>query len=178
METTPHIHALIVPKFWNEERKLYELKNARYFDGKEKMSLWQDNYTSYMCKDLNNVFMRGIKGSKATHIELQTYYNLIKEEMDEIKAESIAAHAKENHLNKKKVEELKATLKGQEATIAACDKIIKANKDLKSSKALYEYTIKTLANKYKIPDKEVVKILDSKKAKEVQQQQKKQQRER
>lgn len=119
--------------------------------------------------------MRGIKGSKAKHIDLKTYYNLINEDLNVKQSESIQAYAKENYLNRKKVQELQETLQNNEEIMESCNKIIKANKELKESKKLYEHTIKTLAAKYKIPEKDVIKILNSNKAKEVQ---KRQQRER
>ncbi|MBU3107121.1 plasmid recombination protein [Clostridium gasigenes] len=166
-ETTPHIHTLIVPKFWNEKKGFYELNNSYYFDGKSKMIAWQDKYTATMTDNFNNVFMRGIRGSKSKHIDLKTYYSLINENLDEKQAESIVSYAKENYLNRKKVQELQETLQNNQEIMKACEKIIKTNKELKESKKLYEHTIETLAAKYKIPKKEVMKILDSKKAKDI-----------
>ena len=73
-ETTPHIHALIVPVFWNEKRGLATLNNSYYFDGKDKLSKWQDIYTEIIQSEFPAMFKRGVRGSKATHVDLKTYY--------------------------------------------------------------------------------------------------------
>lgn len=166
-ETTPHIHALIVPKFWNEKKGYYELKNNRYFDGKSKLSAWQDRYTEAMTSNFNNIFMRGIRGSKATHVDLQTYYNLVNEKLDERQAESIVAHAKQEFLQKKKVEELQATLKSYDEIMKEYNKLLETKKKLKDKTKLYEHTIQCLVDKYKIPEREVINILKEKETKQI-----------
>lgn len=158
-ETTAHIHALIVPRFYNEEKKRYELRHNVYFDGPEKLRNWQDKYTDSMYETFK-FFKRGIRGSKAKHIDLKTYYSLINEDMNKYEAKSVQAYAKENFINKKKVEELQQTLDSQEATMEACQKIIDNNKKLKSSNELYKHTIRMLAMKYDVPDNQVKDILD------------------
>jgi hypothetical protein len=63
-ETTWHIHALIVPKFYNEQENKYFLSNKRYFDGPEKLREWQDKYADAM----HTVFpslCRGVRYSKS-----------------------------------------------------------------------------------------------------------------
>lgn len=160
METTPHIHALIVPMFYNEKKKYPTLNNSYYFDGKEKLSAWQDKYTDAMT-DKFNIFIRGIKGSDATHVDLKTYYSLIKENLNSLSSESILAHAKENFLNKKKVEELEKTLNNQTEIMKAAEQILKNNEDLKDNNKLYEYVIRRMIDKYNIPEKEVSKIIET-----------------
>lgn len=165
-ESSIHIHTLIVPKFFNEKKGYYQLNNGYYFDGGDKLSEWQDKYTDAMTKEFNNIFMRGIRGSKARHVDLKTYYSLINEDLNTMDAESIKAHAKENYLNKKKVQELQGTLTDNNEMMKACNDILVANRKLKESKKLYEHTIRALADKYKIPQESVIKILNSKKDKD------------
>lgn len=102
-ETTPHFHALIVPVFYDEEKKIAKLNNSHYFDGKEKLAAWQDKYTEAMTKEFGNYFIRGIRGSKATHVDLKTYYALIKENLNSLNSDSVLAYAKENYINRKKL---------------------------------------------------------------------------
>lgn len=61
-ETALHVHALIIPRFWNEEKKRFELRSNVYFDGTNKMRDWQDKYADHMSLKFNNL-MRGIRGS-------------------------------------------------------------------------------------------------------------------
>lgn len=139
------------------------------------MSMWQDIYTRYVSTDLENVFMRGIRGSKATHVDLQTYYNLVNEDLNEKQAESVLAHAKDNYLNKKKVEELQQTLKcNEENERLEKEKLKKAladsrksSKSLADTNSIYEHTILTLAEKYHIPVKQIRKIMDDKATKDI-----------
>ena len=159
-ETTPHIHALIVPVMTNK-KGLPHLNNSFYFDGKEKLSEWQDKYTDAMTKEFQGHFKRGIRGSKATHVDLKTYYSLVKENLNELKAESILAHAKENFLNKKRIDELEDTIKDKDEKLKLSEEIIKKNKDLQDNNKIYERTIRDLAKKYDIPTIEVYKILDN-----------------
>ncbi len=69
-ETTPHIHAIVVPI--DPKGKL----NCRHFlNGKEKMSELQDSYAEAMKRfELD----RGIKKSLAHHQDIKTYYKLAK----------------------------------------------------------------------------------------------------
>lgn len=160
-ETTPHIHALIVPVMTNKKGLLH-LNNSFYFGDKEKMSLWQDRYTEALSSDFQNIFKRGIRGSKATHIDLKTYYSLIKEDLNELNADAVLSNAKENFINKKKIDELQDTLEDKEEEQKLAEEILKKNKELKEDKKLYEYIIRNLADKYKIPEEEVYKIIKSK----------------
>lgn len=161
-ETTPHIHALIVPVFYNEKRKIATLNNSYYFGDKEKLSAWQDKYTDALTENFQNIFKRGIRGSKATHVDLKTYYALIKENLNELNADVILANAKENFINKKKIEELHDTLEDKEEELKLAEEIVKKNKELKEDKKLYEYVIRNLATKYNIPEVEVYKIIKNK----------------
>lgn len=160
-ETTPHIHALIVPVMVNKKGLLH-LNNSFYFGDKDKLSKWQDRYTDILSSDFQNIFKRGIRGSKATHVDLKTYYSLIKENLNELNADVVLANAKENYINKKRIEELQDTLVDKEEESRLVEEIIKKNKELKEDKRLYEYIIRNLSSKYKIPEEEVYKIIKNK----------------
>jgi len=161
-ETTPHIHALIVPVFFNK-KNIPVLNNSFYFGSKEKLSNWQDIYTEAMTREFGNYFKRGIKGSKAKHIDLKTFYALINEDLNTYDSKVILANAKENYLNKKKVEALQETLQQtleeKKEISRIIEDIIKKNKELKEENKIYEYTIKTLTEKYDIPQNQVYKII-------------------
>lgn len=160
-ETTPHIHALIVPVMSNK-KGLPHLNNSFYFGDKEKLSEWQDRYTEALSSNFQNIFKRGIRGSKATHVDLKTYYSLIKENLNELSSDVVLANAKENFINKKRVDELHDTIEDKEEELRLVEEIIKKNKELKEDKKLYEYIIRNLAEKYKIPEGEVYKIIKNK----------------
>lgn len=159
-ETTPHFHCLIVPVMLNKKGELY-LNNRFYFNGKDKMAQWQDSYTNAMCESFPNLFKRGIRGSKATHVDLKTFYSLVKEDLDELNTESILANAKENYINRKKVQELQEVVNSKEEQLKLIDEVLAKNRELQQDTRLYEYTIKMLAEKYNIPQVEVYKILDN-----------------
>lgn len=156
-ETTPHIHAIIVPVEY-EKGKVPHLNARRYFGGKDKLSAFQDKYTECMREEFS-FFIRGIRGSKATHIDLKTYYALIKEDLNNISSESILANAKENFINKKKIQELQEALEDKEKIEELTKELTSKNKELNEEIKLFEAIIKELANKYKIPKSEVTKII-------------------
>jgi len=165
-ETTPHIHAMIVPVFENK-KGLPVLNNSFYFDGKEKLAKWQDKYTDSM-QEKFNFFIRGIRGSKATHVDLKVFHALVKENLELLSSESILAHAKENFINKKKVQELQETLKDNKEVKKLAKELIKKNKEINKENKIFEYVIRELAEKYNIPEKEVFKIIKNKENQDIQ----------
>lgn len=160
-ETTPHIHALIVPVMKNK-KGIPKLNNKYYFGDRDKLSRWQDVYTACITDEFPGLFKRGIRGSKATHVDLKTYYALIKEDLKDASSDVILAHAKENYINRKRVNELEETIKDKEEIIRLTEEIVKKNKELQESKKLYEYVIRTFADRYNIPINEVSKIIENK----------------
>jgi hypothetical protein len=68
-EATPHIHAIIMPIYQGK------LRMAHWSDGPQKMRKLQDDFYKEV-QDLG--LERGIKGSKATHLEIKKYYGEIK----------------------------------------------------------------------------------------------------
>lgn len=168
-ETTPHIHALIVPKMWNEKQKNYKLRSNVYFDGRDKLSKWQDDYSEYLNKEFQEL-KRGTKGSKATHIKIHQYYTLVNANLDDKDFESILALAKNSNLQKLQLKALKETLelykdkyanKHKELDISDKKKRKLQEKlmDLKDDKEVYKETIKAMSERYRISQESIKNIV-------------------
>lgn len=72
-ESTPHIHAVIVPKIGDK------LNARELFGGREKMQKMQDSYAEKM--DEYNL-ERGIRGSRAKHTTIREYYARINKPLE------------------------------------------------------------------------------------------------
>ncbi len=156
-ETTPHIHALIVPRFWDEDKKKYKLQSNKYFDGIEKMRTWQDKYSQHMNKRFNNL-IRGVRGSKAKHMDIKTYYSLITKKLDLIDDKQVLAYAKHSYLLEKKVKALEYTLIEIEQNEDTRDLVEKINK-LDENNKVYKETIRTITKKYGLKEKDILDIV-------------------
>ncbi|KAI3350817.1 MobV family relaxase [Clostridium botulinum] len=156
-ETTPHLHALIVPKFYNNEKNRYELSSNKYFDGIEKMRAWQDKYSNHMNKKFNNL-IRGVRGSKAKHMDIKTYYSLITKKLDLIDDRQVLAYAKHSYLLEKRVKALEYTLMEIEKNEDTKDLVEKINKLDKNNK-IYKETIRTITKKYGLKEKDILDIV-------------------
>lgn len=161
-ETTLHMHCLIVPKLWNEKEQCYTLQNYRYFDGKVALSKLQDEYTKTMQTEFN--LSRGLKFSKAKHIEISKFYSMINRELDEKNVHSVCAKALNADLLEKKVMDLQNTLYAYKAFVekSNIEKIELLNKlsETKQEKDLYEESIKTLAKLHNVKPYEIKKVLN------------------
>jgi 5S rRNA maturation endonuclease (ribonuclease M5) len=74
-ESTPHIHAYLVPLDQNNK-----LNCKSYFGGRQKLREFQDSYAEAMAPlDLE----RGIKGSRATYTQVKDYYAAVTKDPDE-----------------------------------------------------------------------------------------------
>jgi 5S rRNA maturation endonuclease (ribonuclease M5) len=74
-ESTPHIHAYLVPLDQNSK-----LNCKSYFGGRQKLREFQDSYAEAMAPlDLE----RGIKGSRATHTQVKDYYAAVTKDPDQ-----------------------------------------------------------------------------------------------
>ncbi|WP_252238865.1 MobV family relaxase [Clostridium sp. VAP51] len=156
-ETTPHIHALIVPRFWDEDKKKYKLQSNNYFDGIEKMRTWQDKYSQHMNKRFNNL-IRGVRGSKARNMDIKTYYSLITKKLDLIDDTQVLAYAKHSYLLEKRVKALEYTLIEIEQNEDTRDLVEKINK-LDRNNKVYKETIKTITKKYGLKEKDILDIV-------------------
>lgn len=168
-EKTWHISALVVPRFYNEKKGTYVLQNYKYFDGIEKLRGWQDNYASSMqitFKSLN----RGIKFSKAKHIEIRHYYAMVNAKLNENDINQVCIKARNSDLLERQIINLKGTLqaykKYSENTHWEKDMLLKTNgallkglEEIQKDKAIYAETIKALSEIYKIPQSAVIKVI-------------------
>ncbi|NFI53445.1 hypothetical protein FDA52_10810 [Clostridium botulinum] len=156
-ETTPHLHALIVPKFYNQDKKRYELSSNKYFDGIEKMRTWQDKYSEHMNKMFNNL-IRGVRGSKAKHMDIKTYYSLITKKLDLMDDRQVLAYAQRNYLLEKRLKALEYTLMEIEQNEDTKELLKKLDKLDKNNK-VYKETIKTITKKYGLKEKDILDIV-------------------
>lgn len=108
-ETTWHIHALVVPKFYDYKKGCDILSNSRYFNGKEQLRAWQDNYASSM-KTTFKQLTRGVKYSKAKHMDIKTFYNLVNKDLDISNTDQLIAKAKNSDLQRIKIKSLQDTV--------------------------------------------------------------------
>jgi len=74
-EKTPHIHAHFVPI----HREKGHLSWEDWFGGKAKMHEWQDKFAAHM---QSAGLQRGVKGSTASHEEIQDYYGRIVKDLE------------------------------------------------------------------------------------------------
>lgn len=103
-ESTPHIHAYLVPL--DERGKL----NCRgIFGGRQKMIAFQDSYAAAMAElGLN----RGAKGSKAKHTSIKQYYSAVNQKPNNNLSSNVAQQQlAERHLAVKQSNELRSTVK-------------------------------------------------------------------
>lgn len=169
-ETTWHISALIVPKFYDEKKKTYILSNTRYFDGIAKLSKWQDDYSSGIQKVFKSL-NRGIKFSKAKHIEIRHYYAMLNSKLKEEDITQVCAKAKNSELMEMQVKNLRGTLNAyrdyskkteieKESLVKNNEAILNNLENLRKDKEIYKETLKALSEIYKIPQSAVVKVID------------------
>lgn len=88
-ESTPHIHAVVVP-----ETKQHKLSAKEWLGGREKMQVMQDGYAKKM-QGLD--LKRGVRGSKATHMDIKKWYAeglpKAKEQLKQITEQAISLKA-------------------------------------------------------------------------------------
>lgn len=159
-ETSPHIHVCVIPKYIDKKNRP-KLSNDIYFGGREMYSAWQDKYAAAM-QDKFEELHRGIKGSKATHIQIQQYYKIINSRYNEKDYDQVMKKAQNSILLERQVKDLQNTL----------SMYCKSNKDIsedleemKKDKEVFRNTIKAMSEIYKIPQnviKEVIRKVENK----------------
>jgi len=159
-ESTTHISALIVPKFYNENKKTYTLAAKRYFGTAEKLREYQDIYGKEMSfMGLN----RGVRFSKARHVTIRDYYALVNKELDINDLKSICAKAKQSKLLENTVIDLKNTLDTYKTlnkqTEQQKETLFNNMEELKHDKDIFREAIKTMAKMYKINQGTIVNVL-------------------
>ena len=168
-ESTWHIHALIVPKFQSKGKEI--LSNTRYFDGIEKLREWQDKYSQSM-KEVFKLLNRGLKNSKAKHIEIKHFYAMVNSKIDEKDLKQVCAKAQNSELLELKVKGLMRTLESYKNHINSKDLDFSSMqtqiKELTKDKELYKNAVEVLSEQYRIPQnaiKEVIKYANKEREK-------------
>lgn len=157
-ETSVHIHSVCVPKFWNQKQLRYELQSNKYIDGSDKMQKFQTDYSDHMQKEFPNL-MRGIKGSKRSHISIKKWYSLTGEELNIKNKGQILAYAQKAYLLEKRTKALEETLiKMQENKDT--DKLLKRLKYLEKDNEEYKEITEGIIKKYEIKEDDIKDILD------------------
>lgn len=73
-ESTPHLHAVIVPMDFTPRKKgkTPRLNAKRWLGGRERLSAMQDDYADTLAP---LGISRGVKGSRAKHVDIRRYYS-------------------------------------------------------------------------------------------------------
>ena len=160
-EKTVHLHALIVPKFYNEKKQTHILSNTRYFDGVEKMRSWQDNYSDSI-KERFKCLNRGIKYSKQKHQDLKTWYSLVNQQLNTKNYKQVLAKAEDHELQAIKIKAIEKTLQvyknynsknsiEKDNLIIESKELIKEIEKLKGEKQGYKESLSYLSQQYQVP---------------------------
>jgi hypothetical protein len=165
-ESTPHIHVLLCPKIYSEARKCYVLSSKHYFGDKLKLRQLQDDYS----KCMSSVFAalnRGIRNSKARHIEIKHFYGIL----NSVKSmENSDIILKQDILLKAKIKALESTLlaykqlaEDKEKNTLEVNKLnlelSKQVKDIKKDRDTYKDVVKELSQRYKLPQNAIEKVI-------------------
>ena len=166
-EKTLHLHALIVPRFYDSKRDRFTLSNRNYFNGAAVLSEWQDKYSKAM-EDFG--LNRGLKWSKAKHTNIKVFYSLINKDLNEKDLESLTSKAKNGDLLNIKIKRLQKTLNSyknfNKKTDQEKEQIRKQNihlfnqvQEIKKDKDIYKECIRTMSELYKIPQNAIEKVI-------------------
>ena len=168
-ESTPHLHFVTSMTYTNEKGTRL-MSDRHYFGSKHQMSELQSNYALHMQSTFKGL-SRGLKGSTANHVSIKQYYKLCAEKLDEKNIESIMAKAKNNELTEIKLKETKRTLTAYKNYQVTTDaekenykqqniKLYQNLKSMQKENEMYLKGIETLAEYYKIPVKNIEKVLE------------------
>ncbi|BAZ03355.1 plasmid recombinant protein (plasmid) [Tolypothrix tenuis PCC 7101] len=133
-EATPHLHAYLVPL-----DKDGQLRCNHFFDGRQKMMAFQDDYHTAM-QHLG--LERGIKGSKAQHQDIKDFYRIVEEGKDlepgKLTSEQLQAKSADRDRAIRKKKEMEATakqlVKENEALEARIQQLSAENQQLRSER--------------------------------------------
>lgn len=157
-EISPHLHCLISPRLYNKEKKRFELSSNKYFGSKEQLRNWQTKYADHMHSKFNNL-IRGVRGSKARHIDIKTYYAILNKKVDEKDSNSILAHAKNSYLLEKRVRILENTVM-QLQEDSRNEKLLKRVEKAEKQTKEYKEVAKAIIDKFGISKKDVIEVID------------------
>ena len=164
-ETTTHLHIMVSNVEYDEKKRKFFLRNNTFFGSREKLIALQDTYYKYMSEKFN-CFKRPVRGSKAKHIDLKTFYNIMNEKIDtnNLTPEQVENIVKGNFLLNKRYQEQQATIEALQKN-PKMDELLDEIEELKSNNTVYKQVIKDLADNLGI-DREIIIQLADKHAKE------------
>jgi hypothetical protein len=157
-ETAPHCHCLICPRFYNENKKRFELSSNKYFGTKVLLRNWQTKYADHMHKEFSNL-IRGVSGSKARHTDIKTYYAILNKKLEEKDNNSLVAYAKYGYLAEKRIRMLENTVMILQEDSRNKELLKRVEKAEKMTKEYKEVT-KEIINKYNLKKEDVFEIID------------------
>jgi len=159
-ERTTHLNILFSGKVYDQKHQCYKLANRQFLGGREKLQSLQDSY-AYAMQPLG--LTRGIRHSKAKHIQIRQYYALLNKKLDINDIEQVVAYAKEKDLVENKLHELRETLDMYKRYMEGTEKdniILAAKlKDVQKDKEVYGEAIKAMSTLYKIPQSSIKQII-------------------
>lgn len=150
-ESTPHIHALIIPKQFNDRSKKYTLQGYKYFDGKEKLQNFQDSYATAIRKEFKQL-KRGIKFSSAKHIDIKKFYSIVNTDIKDMSLDDLKEHTKNEQLIKMQMKFMQETLNKFETKNK---KFQEANAELSTDNKKLVSKLKDLSNDFENHSKAV-----------------------
>jgi hypothetical protein len=160
-ETSPHFTVLVSAKFWDEKKQVYKLAASRYFDGPQKLIEWQNAYA----ENLEQFGLsRGIKGSKAKHQDIKTFYKLLNKEPELKDIKSVQAYSLQSNIVKERLRTLETTcLKLQNEKVLILERnqtLGQKLQELDKDQALHKQIFKELNKAFKITKKEFNECLE------------------
>jgi len=167
-ESNPHLHILVSVDYENAKGKRV-MSNNHFFGGRLALSELQTNYSQHIQSTFKTL-SRGLKGSKASHISIKQYYNFITKSLNEKDKGQVLAKAKNEELVKIQLRETKNTLtayknyqyvEGQEKEKLKLQnvKLLQVLSKAKEHDLLFKESIKVISKLYKIPEKDLIKIV-------------------
>ena len=167
-ESTAHIHVMVSVDYENAKGKRV-MSNNHWFGGKTKLSELQSNYSLHI-QNTFKTLSRGLKGSKATHLSIKQYYNFVTKSLNEKDKDQVLAKAKNNELVEIQLRETKRTLTAyknyQDTQGEDKEKLRLQNVQLfknldkaKEHDLLFKESMKAISKLYKIPEKELMKVI-------------------
>jgi hypothetical protein len=159
-ESTPHIHALIIPRFKNKKGE-YILSNKKLFNGIEAYREYQDHYAKSISEHFK-ILNRGIRYSKAKHLTIRQWYSLVNKELDTKDLSQVVAKAKDHELLEIKIKAIQKTLEvyknynsknelQKQSAILEARNLIKEVEQLKQDKEHYKEAISYISQRFKVP---------------------------
>lgn len=164
-ETTTHLHIMVSNVEYDEKKRKFFLRNDTFFGSREKLIALQDTYYKYMSEKFN-CFKRPLRGSKAKHIDLKTFYNIMNEKIDtnNLTPKQVESIVKDNFLLNKRYQDQQKTIEAL-SNNNEMDELLDEIEELKNDNTVYKKVIKDIADNLGL-DKNIILQLAEKHEKE------------